>query len=634
MIETLLSPSRIAIVGSLSKETGLGARTLRHLTEARCPAEIVTGAVSEVDVAVVAVPAAAVPEVLTGLDGRAAHIIVVSSGFDEAGDATTLRAEHSRILGPNTVGLHYAPSRSMLTFAAAFDDMTDCRHGSGVVLLSQSGAFGARLLRSARRHGVDYDGFIATGNEHDYSAVELAIELVASDTHRPRTIALYLESVRDVDALDRMLAAARAAEVRVVALLGGASESGAGAARSHTAAVSPDHAVLTELCLMHGAVVVGSDRELVDATVALSVLPSARGGRIGVVTGSGGAGVVAADMLAARGLALTPLSPGAQASIGALLPTYASATNPVDVTAQVIGDTGAVANVRAALVDTGEVDAVLVIGRAEQAAAVAGDHGVPVVLAVLDGDATSVADHVRRGEPVLPSLEAACNAVRALVTGGVDKPATLPEPGTGAMFAAEDTASSARFLAEAGVPVAPWQEVHDVDAAVAAGTELGWPVVVKANLPTLAHKAASGGVRLDVGPDGIAEVATALLALAPSVIVATQLRAGPELFVGVRRDPLLGLVTAAGLGGGHLELIGRTVTVPATAPPEWLAERLRAVVFARAGDRYAHLPDLLAATAATLTGLAVRHDLALVECNPLVEVDSGLIALDARVVAA
>ncbi|MGB3442849.1 MAG: hypothetical protein WBA97_29245, partial [Actinophytocola sp.] len=408
MIESLLSPSRIAIIGSLSKETGLGARTLCHLTEARCPAEIVTAKtaadVSEVDVAVVAVPAAAVPEVLAGLDGRAAHVIVVSSGFDETGDgatgdSATLRLAHSRILGPNTVGLHYAPSRTMLTFAAAFDDMTDCRHGSGVVLLSQSGAFGARLLRSARRHGVDYDGFIATGNEHDHSAVELATELVASDTHRPRTVALYLESVRDVGALDLMLASARLAGVRVVVLLGGASESGAGAARSHTAAVSPDHEVLTELCLMHGAVVVRSDRELVDATVALAVLPSARGGRIGVVTGSGGAGVVAADLLAARGLALTPLSPPARASIEALLPAYASATNPVDVTAQVIGDTAAVAGVRAALVDTGEVDAVLVIGRAEQAAAVAGDRGVPVVLAVLDGDATAVAGHVRRGEP-------------------------------------------------------------------------------------------------------------------------------------------------------------------------------------------------------------------------------------------
>ncbi|NKQ52416.1 acetate--CoA ligase family protein [Amycolatopsis sp. K13G38] len=642
MIERLLSPSRVAVIGSLSKETGLGARTVRHLSEAGYPGEIVPARDpreidGEVDVAVVAVPAAAVPGVVSGLAGRAAYVIVYSSGFDETGDTATLYAAGSRILGPNTVGLHYAPSRTMLTFAKAFDDMTDCRSGSGVFLISQSGAFGARLLRAARRHGVDYDGFIGTGNEHDHSAVELAAELVASVTHRPRTLALYLEGVRDVPALDRMLGQARAAGVRVVVLLGGESESGAGAARSHTAAVSPDHEVLTELCLMHGALVVRSDRELVDATVALSVLPPARGPRVGVITGSGGAGVVAADLLAERGLALRPLGDATKRALQDLLPPYASVTNPVDVTAQVIGDTGAVARVRAALVGSGEVDAVLVIGRAEQAAAVAGDHGVPVVLAVLDGDASSVAGYVRSGQPVLPTLEAACNAVRALTVGGADKPTTaddLVPDGSAQPYRTEDTASSVRFLDAAGVRVAAWRECRDSDAAVAAGGELGWPVVVKANLATIAHKAAQGGVRLDVGPDDIAAVARELLAIAPSVIVAEQLRAGPELFVGIRRDPQLGLVTAAGLGGGHIELIGRTVTVPAGAPPEWLAERLRAVVFGNAGARYAHLPELLAETAATLTDLAVRHGLSLVECNPLVEVDSRLIALDARVVSA
>jgi acyl-CoA synthetase (NDP forming) len=637
-IEQLLSPSRVAVIGATSRETGLGARTLRHLADAGFPGEIVRARSAEdvdgrVDIAVVAVPAAAVQEILTGLDGKATHVIVYSSGFDEADGATQLRAGGIRLLGPNTVGLHYAPSRTMLNFAAAFDDMTDCRHGSGVVLLSQSGAFGARLLRSARRHGVDYDGFIGTGNEHDHSAVELATDLVRSETHRPRTVALYLESVRDAAALETMLAAARDAGVPVAVLLGGRSTSGADAARSHTAAVSPDHTVLTELCRMYGAVVVGSDRELVDATVALSMLKPARGNRVGVVTGSGGAGVVAADILSDRGLVLAPLSPATRESLRALLPTFASVTNPVDVTAQAIADTGTVAAVRSALVDSGEVDAVLVIGRAEQAAEVAGDHGAPVVLAVLDGDATSVAEFVRAGAPVLPTLEAACNAIRALATHGADEPGVTPDGTAGEPPDLGDTIASMRVLEAAGVPVAPWREASDVESAVQAGAEIGWPVVVKANLPTLAHKAAAGGIRLDVGPDDIEAAARDLLRVAPSIMVASQLRGSPELFAGVRRDPQFGLVTAAGLGGGHIELLGRVVTVPGTAPARWLAERLRTEVFGHAGHRYSHLPELLAATAATLTDLAVRHGLDLVECNPLIEIDSRLIALDARVVA-
>lgn len=643
-IERLLSPSRVAVIGSTSRESGLGARTLRHLADAGFPGEVVRARAAAdvdgpVDVAVVAVPAAAVPDVLHELDGRAGHVIVYSSGFDEADGTTTLSVSTSGLLGPNTVGLHYAPARAMLTFAAAFDDMTDCRHGSGVVLLSQSGAFGARLLRAARRHGVDYDGFIGTGNEHGHTAVRLGAELVGSETHRPRTLALYLEGVRDVPALEALLVTARDADVRVVALLAGSSASGAQAARSHTAAVSPDHAVLTELCGMHGAVVVRSDRELVDATVALSVLRPAAGTRIGVVTGSGGAGVVAADALAERGLALPPLGEGARESLRRLLPAYASVANPVDVTAQAIGDTATVAAVRAALVDSDEVDAVLVVGRADQAAEVAGDYTardgrrVPVLLAVLDGDATGVAGHVRAGQPVLPSLDAACNAVRALVTRGAGRTVPVDGPRSGGGLPTGDTVASMRAVAAAGVPVARWREARSVPAAARASGELGWPVVVKANLPTLAHKAARGGVRLDVDAAAIRTVAAELLELAPSVLVAEQLRAGPELFAGVRRDPQLGLVVAAGLGGGHVELLGRVVTVPGSAPPEWLAGRLRAEVFDRGGPRYVHLPDLLAATAATLTDLAVRHGLDLVECNPLVEVGSRLIALDARVVA-
>ncbi|MBD0736706.1 acetate--CoA ligase family protein [Streptomyces sp. CBMA29] len=645
MIGRLLNPERIAVIGSLSKPTGLGSRTVRHLRDSGYPGEIVAAGrpdaiPGEVDVAVVAVPAAATPDVLAQLSGRAAHVVVYSSGFDEAGSTRPLAYPGGRLLGPNTVGLHYAPTRTMLTFAKAFDDMTDCRHGSGVVLLSQSGAFGARLLRAARKHGVDCDGFIATGNEHDLSAVEMACDLIASESHRPRVLAMYLEGVRDGPAFDRMLATARSADVRVVVLLGGASESGAEAARSHTAAVSPDHSVLTELCAMHGAVVVSGDREFVEVVVGLCLLPPARGNRIGVITGSGGAGVVAADILAAHGRSLAPLGHSVRERLGALLPAYASAANPVDVTAQVIGDTERVADVRAALVESGEVDAVLVIGRAEQAEWVAGDRGVPVVLGLLDGDAATVARYVRAGHPVLPSLEAACRVLRALTAGGAEPPpgpppgpAAAPGPSAGAdAYRGEDTAASMRFLDAVGIPVAPWEEVTDVAGAVAAGTRLGWPVVVKANLPTLAHKAARGAVRLDVHRADADDTARELLMVAPSLLVARQVRAGPELFVGVRRDPRLGLVVAAGLGGGHMELLGRTVTLPASAPAAWLAARLRADVFGRAGAGYAHLPDLLAATAARLTDLAVRHDLSLVECNPLVETDARLIALDARVV--
>ncbi|MDN3356354.1 acetate--CoA ligase family protein [Actinomadura sp. DC4] len=649
-IGRLLAPRTVAVLGSLSRESGLGARTVRHLRDSGFPGRIITARSAEevpgeVDVAVVAVPAAAVPEIVDGLDGRAAHIVVYSSGFEEAGGAALKVASgRTRIIGPNSVGLYHAPSRAVLTFAAAFDDMTECRHGSGVVLLSQSGAFGARLVRSARRYGLDLDGFVGTGNETDYGACDIGAALVADPEHRPRVLALYLESVRDGGALERLLRTADEAGVPVITLLGGSSAAGADAARSHTAAVSPDHAVATELCCRYGAVPVTSDRELVEAAVGLSLLGRARGGRVGIITGSGGAGVVAADMLAATGLRPVELTEPTRDGLGRLLPSYASTANPVDVTAQVIGDTAAVASVTGLLAASGEVDSVLVIGRAEQAAAVAeaGGPDVPVVTTVLDGDATSVRASVAAGLAVLPSLSAACAALHAVTPSGertdassadgrrplTDLPAPPPAEVTGT-----DTAAGLRFVAAGGVRVAPWREASDVSEALAATADLGGPIVMKANLPAEAHKAARGGVRLDLRAPDVAEAAGELLRLAPSVIVARQLRAGPELIVGVRRDPVFGLVVVAGLGGGDVELIGRVVTVPASVSADGLADRLAAEVFDRGGPRYRHLPALLAGTAAILVGLARRSGLDLVECNPLVEMDNELIALDARVVS-
>ncbi|HEU5031519.1 MAG TPA: acetate--CoA ligase family protein [Spirillospora sp.] len=639
-VTRLLAPERVAIVGSLSRPQGLGARTLRHLRDAGFPGEIIeartAGDVPDgTDVAVVAVPAAAVPEVLAALDGRAAHVIVYSSGFEEVGAGPLATASgQTRILGPNSVGLYYAPARAVLTFAAAFDDMTGCRHGSGAILLSQSGAFGARLVRLARRYGLDVDGFVGTGNESDLGACEIGRELIVSAARRPRVLALYLENVRDGAALEAMLGAARDAGVRVVLLAGGSSAAGARAAQSHTAAVSPDHAVVTELCRQYGAVAVDSDRELVEATAGLCLLEPARGRRVGVVTGSGGAGVVAADILALRGLRPAPLGEATRERLAALLPDYASTANPVDVTAQVIGDTGRVASVTGVLAGSGEVDTVLFVGRAEQAADVAGAGGdVPVVTAVLDGDPAVTRHAAAPGVAVMPGLDAACAALRAVTS----RPAApgerldrtpapdLPMPDT-------DAASSLRFIAEAGIDVAPWRPAATPEEAAAAGEELGWPVVMKANLPAETHKAGRGGVRLDVHAAGAADAARELLEHAPSLIVARQLRAGPELIAGVRRDPVFGLVAVAGLGGGHVELIGRTVTVAASATAVHLAERLEEEVFTRGGPRHRHLARLLARTAAALAGLAERHGLGLVECNPLVEAGNRLIALDARVI--
>ncbi|TDC58464.1 hypothetical protein E1281_01300 [Actinomadura sp. KC345] len=644
-LRPLLSPATVAVIGGTSRESGLGARTLRHLRDARFGGEVLTpgprdGLDRDVDVALLCVPAAAAQEVLDRIDGRAAFAVVFASGFEETGGGSLTTIRGTVVLGPNTVGLYHAPDRALLTFAQAFDSLVDCRHGSGAFLVSQSGAFGARVVTAAARYGLHLDGFIGSGNEVHLDACTLARGVL--DAAEPRVLMLYLEGVRDAGALQALLADAERRGVPVVCLLGGLSEAGSTAAASHTAAVSADAAVTRELFEAYGAALAGSDRELVLAGLGLSLMGRAAGRRAGIVTGSGGAGVVAADLLSGAGLEVPVLSAGLRERLMAHLPDIASPRNPVDVTAQTIGDDATLGKVCTTLRESGEVDLVVVIGREDQAAAAGAHAGAvpPTAVAVLDREPADVRPRIEGGEVVLPDLDSACRVLASCApprwsgTAGPRPVAADPgRAGSPGSLGSDPTASeSLRLVAGAGVAVAGWGAAATAAEVTALGDDLGWPVVLKSDVAAGVHKARAGGVRLDVTAANAPEAAAELLASGVPLIVARQLRTSMELFAGVRRDPQWGLVVSAGLGGAHVELLDRTVAMPAALGAEHFARRLAAELFGRVPGRYGGLAAGLAEAAFALAGLAGRTGAALVECNPLGVVDGRIVALDARVV--
>ncbi|MBV0896133.1 acetate--CoA ligase family protein [Microbacterium sp. NC79] len=632
-IHTLLAPRSIAVIGSTSREGGLGSRLLANLASAGFAGEVAAHdptqePSADVDIAAIAVPAEHVQSVLDRWEGRAQHAIVMSSGFEEAG-STALRAPRdTTLIGPNSVGLYAQDSRMVLTFAQAFADMTDCPPGGGAFLISQSGAFGARVARAARARGFALDGFIGTGNETALSATTFGRALVESEQHRPRVLMLYIEAVRDADDVVSMLNACREHDVAVVALVGGRSQVGANAAASHTSALATDSDVLIELLKMCGAHVVHSDRELLTAAHAIAVARRVPGHRVALVTGSGGAGVVAADILASHGLAVPTLSAELQASLLAHLPAFASAANPVDVTAQAVADAELVGRLCAEIAASGEVDAVVAIGRTAFVAPLQ-QLKVPAVVALLDGlGAPEMSGDVF----VAGDLEAMGEAVAAL-TGAVRRDAPVELIRHDAELA-EVTLSASDSLAlfeEAGIEVAPWAVVQSPDEAEKHAGALGWPVVLKSDVDAATHKALAGGVRLGVSREALRSSVAVMLAGSEQVIVATQIAASLELFVGVRHDPTFGLVVTAGLGGSNVELMGRTVTMPAAVSAAELTAALNENVFARGGQRYDTLAAQLADVAQRMIRVAQRG-YGLVEANPIGVADGSLIALDARVV--
>ena len=376
-----------------------------------------------IDLAVVAVPAKAVPGVAADAAASGvAAMVVLSGGFAETGpDGVALQQERPgrrldpdrpvRVVGPNCFGLQNCDLPMNASIAAGLPS-----GGGGISFVSQSGAYGMAIYDLAHDDRARFAKICAPGNTADVTIAELLAELV--DDPASRTLCFLLESVRDGRAFVEHARRATPDKPVIVAKTG-RSEAGARAAASHTAALAAQEAVWRGAFRQAGIVEVRSGQELLDVARALDGQPLPAGDRVAIITNSGGTGVELADLLADEGLTVPALSPGLQERIRAMLPAYASPVNPVDITPI----WSRFAELYPGLVDilarSGEVDAV-----------------VPVLLqrAALD-EAT--------GDGLLAT-------VRALRADGVPVPVYV------CWVAPRRARPRADVLAEAGLPVFDW----------------------------------------------------------------------------------------------------------------------------------------------------------------------------------
>jgi acyl-CoA synthetase (NDP forming) len=542
-----------------------------------------------VDLALVSLPAAAVPAAIRALAARGVGAaVVLSSGFGEVDDdgrdvqrelLATARAAGLRLVGPNCMGVYSAPARLNGTY---FWDLPAVEGGIGVV--SQSGAYGGMIFRHLGGRGLGVRHFLSIGNQADVDVAEV-IEHLADD---PATtlIACFLEALRDGR---RFVEAARRVTERtpLVVLKGGRSDAGRRAAGSHTGALAGTYDVYRAAFRRAGAVLAEDTDEFFDAIEALVV----SGGRrprapsVAVITVSGGPSVVAADTAEQSGLAVPALGGGARDALRALLPSFAAVGNPVDLTPQVSPERieGAVRVV----FDQPEIAGVVAVDvgldipeLAEAIVSASAATDKPAVAFV--ADAPGIAARLRAGGvAVLPSPERAVRAWRALWRAGTRPPAPAPR----ARLLAADVA---RALAEAPAGPVPYAlarralEAHGVvfcreriatteADAVAAADEIGYPVVVKADAPGLLHKTEAAAVHLDVrDPESLRELVRDLTSrlAAPRVIVQQRVPAGAELLLGARRDPAFGAIVAIGTGGILTEAIRDISVALAPIAPE------------------------------------------------------------------
>ena len=633
-----------------------------------------------VDLAVIATPPHTVPDLVEQC-GRAGirAAVVITAGFSEAG-AEGARLERAllenaqrhrvRVAGPNCLGL----MRPALGFNATLARGATLPGTLGLV--SQSRAVCTAMLDWARSNRVGFSSVVSLGRTEDVKFGEIVDYLVAD----PRTehILLYIENVRNARGFVSALRAA--ARVKPVILMkAGRQPAGSRAAVSHTAAIVGMDDVFNAAVRRTGAVRVNTIGQLVAAAQALAAHVRPQGDRLAVVTNGGGPGMIAADRAADLGLALAELSARTIDALGQALPGNWSHGNPVDL----IGDADAEryrAAVSACLADE-NVDGVLAM-LAPQAmtepadaarAVIEAAHGAskPVLACWMGEEQTALARRLltQARIPVFRSPEPAIamfahmssfyrNQRALLRTPGPLSPQQPPDPDTARRIIDAALSEKRNVLSEAeskavlaafSIPVARTAVARSAAEAESIAAEAGYPVALKIDSPDITRKSEVNGVRLNV-PDvaavraGYRDILDEVARRRPQARI-TGVAVEPmvsranvrELMAGVIRDPVFGPAIVFGGGGMTLDVYrDRAVALP-PLDTFLIADMIRGTRVAKLLGAFRNLPpaDMQALEAVLLRVSELACELPQLEeldINPLIADESGVVALDARVV--
>jgi acetate---CoA ligase (ADP-forming) len=680
-LRPFFEPKSVAVIGASRRRGSIGGELFRNVLAADfvgaaypvnrdgepvggVPAYKSIADVPEVvDLAVVCLPG---PHVLDAADAALTRgvkaLCVISSGFAEIGAEgrerqerllDLVRAHGGRLVGPNCLGI----AVPRLGLNATFGPRS--LPPGPIGFSSQSGALGLALLEKASERRLGFSSFVSIGNKADVSSNDL-LEWWEDDDET-QLVLLYLESFGNPQKFAR-LARRVARRKPVLALKSGATEAGARAASSHTAALASSDTAVEALFRQAGVIRAGTLEELVDAAALLSSQPLPSGRRVGVLTNAGGLGILCADACAAAGLELPELSEETRATLQPLLPEDASLANPVDLLGSATEATFEA--VIPALLEDKRLDALIVLfvppvvaGADEVAEAIldAVNHtgtDKPVLAVLISGRGTPAA--LRKEGSSVASFAYPESAARALGLAArraewLRRPAgTVPPPPEVDFTAARRVVDAAlegrseawldadatRSLLEAyGVPVVPERVAETVDQAVDAAAELGLPVVLK-TAAAGAHKTEQGGIALDLSDAD--QVRAAAKRIGAPVLVQPMVTGGAELLAGIVQDPVFGPLVAFGPGGVFAELIGAAAFRIA---PLTDVDANELVQEGKAGRLVAGFRGTPAADAPALIDLLHRLSLlagqlpevAELDLNPVIALPTGCVAVDARV---
>jgi len=691
MLESLLHPKTVAVIGASRSPGKVGHEILANLIEAGFEGTIVPvnpaggeilglpccvdlkECAETIDLAIIAVPSqVARGAIESAIRKNARAVIVITAGYKETGEegaalereiAEVCRSRGVRMVGPNCLGVINTEHRLNASFATQMPDK------GGISVVSQSGALCTAILDWAAGQGVGLAKLISIGNKADLDETDF-IKTLAEDK-QTKVIAAYLESITAGN--EFLKAAEAAANLKpVVVLKVGTSSAGVKAASSHTGSLAGADMAYGAAFKRAGVIRAEDFEGLFDAAMAFAMQPLPQGKRVAIITNAGGPGIMAADAAENSGLTVQSLRPAVAGALAAELPPAASVGNPIDVLGDAPPERYTAALEAATNDDT--VDAVVALltpqamtdamGTA-QALARSAQGGKPLVAAFMGGRDVAEArtELMELSIPSYPSPGRAVAALRAMSDYAAwrNRPprmvtrfpvnrrrvervlARLERIGrseVGEMDAKE-------ILRAYDFDIPPGGPATTLDEAVSVAEHAGYPVAMKIASPDILHKSDVGGVRLNLGDADRVRDAFELMMLRigrqfpeaqiNGVYVEKMAEKGREIIVGMSRDPQFGPMLMFGLGGIFVEVMKDVTFYLAPVTAEEAMQMLKAT------KSYALLRGARGQSAVDLAAIANAlqrisqlvtdfRQIKELDINPLLvgPVGSGAVVVDAR----
>ena len=615
-LHALLNPKSVALIGVSRDSSRIGGRILKYLKQHGYGGRILPvnpkyeeiGAEKcypslasipfEIDVALIAVPEESVPSVLEEAGKKGVKsAIIYSAGFSELGTKGESKQQRIKqvadkygisVCGPNCVGIIGFHNKTAMSFSQVLD-LPGLIPGK-IAFISQSGALGGAILNRIQDMGIGISYFISTGNEAVLESSDF-MEYLLDDPNTSVIMAL-LEGIRDGAKLLKVADLAVKKEKPIVVMKVGRTEAGGKAASSHTGSMTGSDAVYEAVFRQRGIIRV---EEIEDLYLTASVFAKCRrpqGNRVGIITTTGGGGVILTDKLVEMGMCLPELSEKTVAGLKESAAAFGVVKNPLDLTAQVVNDPLLFPRSLKTMLEDENLDSLIVAiamvageksrERAGYIIQTADSTEKPVLTwwaaGSLSNPGTGVLQESRI--PLFTSPERCVKALSALVRYSeivekVDSQISKGPPLTNHRLRIEELLKSSgevvtedegkKILSLYGISVSKEDMGKTLEEMEQAASRIGYPVALKIVSPQIKHKTEAGGLRLDIHNEkelhqAYDEIVANVMRYDPKaeikgMLVQEMVPPGKEVIIGIVRDPQFGPMVMFGLGGIFVEVL-------------------------------------------------------------------------------